>query len=365
MMNRHSCLVIVVLVLGGALVGCDPSTKLADPQVAASIKQTLENNLFQLPPRVQGHYGIRLYRITGDNKYLYAALYDYFVVADRLHSIEPYLKDQAYIKNAAKKRTMALSSGTRGRLRREALKQYPEFIFYAGGLLRYSARLDEFGASIPESVIKALQAYDFLPGLTDKKMIRAWAPQLANYVYWLRQLGIADHTKAYKQAFLRAYPDSEDHTLSRWHFRNKLYGLTHFILAASGYYQRYVSTDEYGWILDYFAQNQQRALTYATDDIVAEMGICFLLMKQYDHPIVSLTKAKLINSFDQDARMIPSVSGRLDLATGAHRNVLAYMLLAWPEKLNPGPYFDQLADVQKYLPRHHFASPPQEHEDDH
>ena len=359
MMNRHSCLVIVVLVLGGALVGCAHSTKLADPQVAASIKQTLENNLFQLPPRVQGHYGIRLYRITGDNKYLYAALYDYFVVADRLHYIEPYLKDQAYIKNTAKKLTTALSLGTRDKLRREALKQYPEFIFYADELLRYSVRLDEFGTSIPESVFKALQAYDFLPGLTDKKMIRAWAAQLANYVYWLRQLGIADHTKAYKQAFLKAYPDSEDHTLSPWHFRNKLYGLTHFILAASGYYQRHVSADEFGWILDYFAQNQQEALKYATDDIAAEMGICFLLMKQYDHPIVSLTKAKLIDSFNQDARMIPSVSGQLDLATGEHRNVLAYMLLAWPEKLNPGPYFDQLAEIQKYLPRHHFDSQPQ------
>ena len=87
--------------------------------------------------------------------------------------------------------------------------------------MRYSVRLDEFGTSIPESVFKALQAYDFLPGLTDKKMISAWAAQLANYVYWLSQLGIADHTKAYKQAFLKAYPEREDHTLSPWNFRTQ------------------------------------------------------------------------------------------------------------------------------------------------
>jgi hypothetical protein len=354
-----------VLVLGGALVGCGHPTKLTDSEVAASIKQTLESNLFQLPPRVQGHYGIRLFRITGDNKYLYAALYDYLIVADRLHAIEPHLNDQAYIKNAAEKFTARLNSGTREKLRREALKKYPEHIFYANKLLKYSARLDEFGASLPESAFKALQAYDFLPGLTDEKMIRAWAAQLANHVYWLRQLGIADHTKAFKQAFLEAYPHSEDHALSRWHFRNKLYGLTHFVLAASGYYQRHVDTNEFGWILDYFAQNQQKILTHATDNIAAEIAICFLLMRQSDHPLVSLTKARMIASYDPVAQMIPSVSGRIDLATGEHRNVLAYMLLAWPEKLHPGPYFDQFANIQKYLPRHHFDSPPQEQEDNH
>lgn len=42
--------------------------------VKQAIQQNLEDNLYQLPPRVQGHYGIRLYRMTGDDKYANAAL---------------------------------------------------------------------------------------------------------------------------------------------------------------------------------------------------------------------------------------------------------------------------------------------------
>jgi hypothetical protein len=35
--------------------------------------------------------------------------------------------------------------------------------------------------------------------------------------------------------------------------------------------------------------------------------------------------------------MVPSESGSTDLEDGEHRNVLAIMLLDWPERLYPGP----------------------------
>ena len=344
---------IVSLFLFGTACSADnseESTLLSYEDVSERIQITFENNLYQLPPRTQGHYGIRLYRMTGDKKYLPAALYDYYVVSDRMHTIAPYLNDEGYIETSSKRLTDAMSKGTRGKARRKALKKFPEFIFYADELLRYSSRLDAFGVELPDTVMDTLKGYDFLPGLTDKTMIRAWAAQLANYVYWLKQLGIADYSKQYKKAFLEAYPDSEDEQLSKWHFRNKLYGLTHFIFAASGYYQHYVSTDEFGWILDYFEANQQRVLKDATDDITAEVGISYLLMQKKDHPMVTETKDLLVKAFNVDAGMVPSVSGKIDLATGEHRNVLTYMLFTWPEKMTEGPYFHEINSVKKYLP---------------
>ncbi|WOH39446.1 DUF3541 domain-containing protein [Thalassotalea fonticola] len=323
-------------------------------EVSQRIKMTFENNLYQLPPRTQGHYGIRLFRMTGDKKYLPTALYDYYVVSDRMHTIVPYLNDEGFIATSSKRLTDAMSKGTRGKARRKALKKFPEFIFYADELLRYSSRLDAFGVELPETVLNTLKEYDFLPGLTDKTMIRAWAAQLANYVYWLKQLGIADYSKQYKKAFLEAYPNKEDATLSKWHFRNKLYGLTHFIFAASGYYQHYVSTEEFGWILDYFAANQQRVLKDATDDITAEVGISYLLMQKKDHPLVTETKDRLVAAFNIEAGMVPSVSGKIDLASGEHRNVLTYMLFTWPDKMTEGPYFHEIKAMQQYLPTHDF-----------
>lgn len=344
---------------GAEQVSATKTTSLSYQQVAEQIKTTFESELFQLPPRTQGHYGIRLYRMTGDKKYLPAALYDYYVVSDHLHTIVPYLENEGYIEQSAQRLTKAMSRGTRGNARRKALKKFPEFIFYADELLRYSARLDAFGVELPPAVLATLKEYDFLPALTDKTMIKAWAAQLANYVYWLRQLGISDYSEQYKQAFLNAYPNSDDDKLSRWHFRNKLYGLTHFIFAASGYYQHKVSLTEFGWILQYFEQNQTRLLKDATDDITAEIGISFLLMDNDTHPLVKQTKDRLVKSFNVEAGMIPSVSGKVDLATGEHRNVLAYMLFTWPDKLTEGPYFHEIHSVQKYLPTNDF-----DHEDE-
>ena len=347
-------LLSVTLAFTSVTVSAKEAKALSYQDVAERIKMTFESNLFQLPPRTQGHYGIRLYRMTGEKKYLPTALYDYYVVNDRMHTIVPYLKNENYIAQSSKRLTDAMSKGTRGKARREALKKFPEFIFYADELLRYASRLDEFGVELPAEVMDTLKSYDYLPGLTDKTMIRAWAAQLANYVYWLRQLGIADYSKEYKEAFLAAYPDEEDDELSRWHFRNKLYGLTHFIFAASSYYQEHVSTDEFGWILDYFEASEKRLLKDATDDITAEIGISFLLMKKGDHPLVKKTKDSLVKAFNVEAGMVPSVSGKIDLASGEHRNVLTYMLFTWPDELTKGPYFHEIHAVQRYIPTNTF-----------
>lgn len=332
------------------LLACADKGGQAESEVAARIKQTFENNMYQLPPRVQGHYAVRLYRLTGDNKYLYPSLYDYYIINDRINTFSANIQTPGYINQRAFALSAALGKGIRGKARRHALKSFPQFIFYATELLNYSARLNEFGVKVPQPALRALNNYDFLPGLTDKTMIRAWAAQLANYVYWLRKLGIADHTEAFKTAFFKAYPDSEDRNLSRWHLRNKLYGLTHFVFAASDYYQHHVSVDEFGWVLSYFEQNQSLVMKNATDDIAAEIGLCFLLMKKNSHPLVKLTKAQMVNSFNTKFGMIPSVSGKIDLATAEHRNVLAYMLLAWPARLHPGPLFHNIEHIRQYLP---------------
>lgn len=323
-------------------------------KMAEAIKQHFESHLFQLPPRIQAHYGIRLFRLTGDEKYLPSALYDYYVIVDRMHRIGNSLNLSGFVENKSVELTNAMSNGTRGKARRKALKRFPEFIFYADELLRYTSRMKEFGIEIPPLFINHLKKYDFLPGLTDEKMIRAWAAQLANYVYWLKEIGIADYRSEYTLAFLKAYPDHKDHQLSRWHFRNKLYGLTHFVFASSNYYQQSVSKKELGWVLEYFDKNEERIFEVASADIIAEVGISYMLMGEGDNPIVERCKQRLVDSFNWQENMIPSVSGKIDYATGEHRNVLAYMLLTWPETLHKGPYFKQIESMKKYLPTHGF-----------
>jgi len=345
---------VLLLLLGiGMSTGCSPMaprTGLVALDVVDRIKQNFESHLYQLPPRTQGHYGLRLFRITGDQRYLNSVLYDYYVVADRINAVLSNLNDHDYIFHETKKLVAEISNGKRGRARRKLQKKYPEFIFYAK-TLGYAIRLNEYGVNVPAEVIDALARYDFKSVFTDKKMIQAWAAQLANYAYWLKQLGIADHTLTYKTAFLKTYPDDRDDKLSRWQYKNKLYGLTHFIFAASGYYQYSVSAKEFDWILKYFMENQRRILDSTSADVMTEIAISFLLAEHRDNSLIDAVKSKLVSEYDPDHAMIPSVSGKIDLATGEHRNVLAIMLFNWPDQLSPGPCFLQIDNFSKYLPQ--------------
>jgi len=352
---------LLLLLLGtgvGLITGCASMapvtvTALTTSAVADHIQKNFEAHLYQLPPRTQGHYGLRLYRITGNQRYLNTVLYDYYAVVDQINAILPNLNNGDYIFRQSKRLIAEISNGKRGRARRKSLRKYPEFIFYAK-MLGYAVRLNEYGVNVPTDIIDALTRYDFKSVLTDKRMIKAWAAQLANYVYWLQQLGIVDHTLSYKNAFLKAYPNDRDHKLSRWQYKNKLYGLTHFVFAASGYYQYPVSAKKFDWILEYFTNNQQRILDNTSADVMAEVAINYLLAGQEDNALIGKIKAKLLDQYNPEHAMIPSVSGKIDLATGEHRNVLALMLFNWPDRLTPGPCLLQMKDLAKYLPRSPF-----------
>ncbi|MCL2919278.1 DUF3541 domain-containing protein [Shewanella litorisediminis] len=333
------------------------SKKAAQPldatQVYQAIKQELEANLFELPPRVQGHYGIRMYRMTGDEKYANAALVDLFAVTESQAYYACNLDKPGFISTAAEEAIAALGKGPRATARKKALDDFPEFLFYTDVLLRFGSRIDEFGLLGPchDKMIAALKATDLKRGLTSPDMIESWAAQLANYVYWAKQLGVGDYLKDYRDAFNRVYPDSRDKRLDKAQFRNKLYGMTHFVFAASGYYQSPVDATEFAWVLDYFEANIDRILKDGTNDIIAEVGVSFLLAGKGDSHVVSQTRRHIVNAFDKKHDIIPSPRGNPDLALGEHRNMLAMMLLRWPETLTPGPYLAELKATKKSLPK--------------
>lgn len=325
----------------------------AKARVYQGIKTNLETHLYQLPPRVQGHYGIRQFRMTGDTSYANAALVDLFAVTEAQAFYACNLDKPGFILEQADKAISVLGKGPRAKARKKALQPFPEFLFYTDVLLRFSSRIDEFGLTGPchEQLLQALKSTDLKRGLTDEAMIESWAAQLINYVYWAKQIGVGDYLEDYKAAFNSVYPDGRDKQLDKKQYRNKLYGMTHFIFAASEYYQHNVSAKEFDWILAHFENNIDRILEDATDDIIAEVGISFLLAGKPDHGVVRRTQEHIIEAFDSEEQIIPSPRGNPDLVIGEHRNVLAMMLLDWPEKLHRGPYLAELKATSKYLPK--------------
>lgn len=334
-----------VTLLGLCLAAALPCSAFAEPtqsyqESADIIRNTYESQLYTLPAFKEGHYGLRMFRQTLDSKYSAAVWTDMARVASRLNRFAAEVNTPEQILLYSEKRVSGYIGETDERsLRRyNVTKHMPEYLYLGVDLLGSMARANEYGLKHRQDELlrSVIRRYDFEKYATDQEMIKAWAAQLANQVYWLRQLGEQDVVEPFTQAFKLAYPDSHDKALSSQQYGNKLYGMTHIIFGDSEYYQHQVSEKDHQWIYDYFRDNIDTILIRAKEDIIAEVGITFLLAGLEDDPVVTKTRNAIQASIDSEKGMIPSVTGDFDVTYGEHRNVLAIMLLDW-QQVNPAP----------------------------
>ncbi len=322
-------------------------------QSASIIRQTYESKLYTLPAFKEGHYGLRMYRQTQDDKYSAAVWSDMARVASRLNKFANEVHTPEQIILYSEKRLSGYAKGEDERsLRRYTVtKHHPEYIYLGVDLLGSMARANEYGLKhVKDAELREiLRRYDFEKYMTNPEMIEAWAAQLANQAFWLEQIGEQDVVDPFIKAFRETYPDEKDSALSGQQYGNKLYGMTHIIFANSEYYQKHVKEEDYQWIYDYFRKHIDTILARAKEDIIAEIGIAFLLADLEDDPVVEKTRLAIQKSIDPERGMIPSVTGDFDLTYGEHRNVLAIMLLDW-QKVNQAPTVQHHPAVFTSLP---------------
>ncbi|MDE1315819.1 DUF3541 domain-containing protein [Vibrio aestuarianus] len=322
-------------------------------QSAERIRQTYESQLYTLPAFKEGHYGLRMYRQTLDAKYSAAVWSDLARVASRLNRFaeEVHTPEQIFLYSEKRLSGYVDETDERSKLRYMATKNTPEYLYLGVDLLGSMARANEYGLKHKDDQVlrQVIRRYDFTKYATNEAMIKAWAAQLANQVYWLRQLGEQDVVQPFIDSFRKTYPDSADRKLSSQQYGNKLYGMTHIIFADSEYYQHPVSEKQHQWIYDYFRANIDTILARAKEDVIAEVGISFLLAGLEIDPVVEKTRLAVQASIDKQQGMIPSTTGDFELAYGEHRNVLAIMLLDW-QSVNQAPTIERNPSVFSNLP---------------
>lgn len=319
---------------------------------AEQIRQTYEPQLFTMPNSRVAHWGLRMYRQTLNVRYRATIGNDLARIASRLNyfAAEVYTAEQVASYAQVRLGSYERSRNARSQRRFRATQTMPEYL-YVIALLGAMARAEEYGLKHrdDQKLREALRRYDFATYASNPKMVKAWAAQMANQVYWLRQLGEQDVVEPFVATFRQAYPDSKDASLSRLQYGNKLYGMTHIIFADSEFYQRTVSETQHQWILDYFRTNIDVILQRAKPDIVAEVGIAFLLAGLDGDPVVFKTRQFIQSHIDTRKGMIPSVTGGFALSPGGHRNVLAVMLLDW-QSVNEAPTVSGNPKVFRRLP---------------
>ncbi|MGF1726152.1 DUF3541 domain-containing protein [Photobacterium nomapromontoriensis] len=322
-------------------------------QDAALIRQTYESQLYTLPAFKMGHYGLRMYRQTQHDKYQAAVWADTARVASRLNyfASEVYTPEQISAYSAQRLERYSKKTDVRSVLRYQTTRDTPEYFYLGVDLLGSMARANEYGLKHrdDDKLRQVIRRYDFSKYATDPEMIKAWAAQLANQVYWLRQLDEQDVVDEFIAAFRATYPDDKDASLSDQQYMNKLYGMTHIILAATEYYQYDVDEENFQWIYDYYRTHIDSIIQRSKADVVAEIGINFLLAGEENDPVVAKTRQVIQQSLNRKAGMVPAVNGSTNLKDGEHRNVLAIMLLDW-HSANAVPTIQQQPTMFDGLP---------------
>ncbi|BBI63202.1 hypothetical protein HSBAA_45080 [Vreelandella sulfidaeris] len=124
-----------------------------------------------------------------------------------------------------------------------------------------------------ERALGYLAKIDWAAFLTDPAVIGIYAAQVANQAYFLHQLGVMDLRREVEAAFRRHYPPDRVAGLDDAEYRNWLYGLTHFVIADSRYYQRKVDPEVHAWVLEALERETADILARATADIQSRGGI--------------------------------------------------------------------------------------------
>ncbi|PMR74438.1 DUF3541 domain-containing protein [Billgrantia endophytica] len=336
-----------MLLLFSLLVGCaalQPELERERHREAGlAIQAVYDAALPDLPPAKQRHYAQRLYRISAEPDYLpFSHDHGQRLLSKLAADIEG-LAEPGHA--AARSRDIIDDYPLRTRKQRARhamLEEWGEIAFARQLLFRlvqanYYGLLDSPALHGRERAFRYLAGVEWERFLTDPHVMRIYAAQVANQAYFLHDLDIMDLRDEVTTAFRRQYPAESVASLGRDEYHNMLYGMTHFVIAASRYYQQWVDPRAYAWILDRFEQDIERILVDATEDIQAEVALSFLLAGQDDHDVVIRVRDVLVEAIDPRAGIIPSPTGSVDLDGGEHRNVLAILVLRWPGRLYSGP----------------------------
>ncbi|SDK21487.1 DUF3541 domain-containing protein [Billgrantia gudaonensis] len=341
-----SLLVFLVLLAGCASVEThlDASQRERQRETGLAIQAVYDAALPELPPAKQRHYAQRLYRLTGEARYVpFSRAYGRRLVA-KLEADIVGLEAPDYAAMRSREIVVSYPQRTaKQRARRAMLAEWGELPFARRLLARliqaeYHGLLTEVDGH--ERALDYLAEVDWKRFLTDPQVLRTYAAQVGNYVHFLHQLGVTDLREPVVSAFRAQYPPGSADGLDDLEYRNYLYGMTHFVIAASRYYQQRVDPDEFAWILDRFERELETIRKRATEDIQAEVALSFLLAGREAHPAVARLREALVAAVDPTSGIIPSPAGSSELAGGEHRNVLAIMVLRWPGRLHQGPRLD-------------------------
>ncbi len=303
------------------------------------IKNTLEKEFSSLNLVCQEHYCLRMWRISKKEKYLKPVIKREKQVLKKWLENCQQLDNKNYQKDFALKllNNFKIDKNERKKKQKEFYLKNPQYKFLTNFIWQ-THKLKDFNLNnkYKNQFLKSLL---FFNNQSVRKIylssdyLKADPSESVNSICFLKNLEVVDLSGELKNMLEKNYYPLNK--LKEYQYYLWLYSLTHIIIAASNYYQQFVSSEKYQWILRYFKDNFETIVKKATPDIIAEIGICCKLTRSNKN-LIEKTKQLVISSFDPEKGYIP----RKDMQTLndiEHRNTLAIMLFSDFDKLYKGP----------------------------
>lgn len=332
---RAAAVLAAALALCAAFGAHPAAAALTDAAGAAGrILETLDRRFSEMTVETQGHLAIRLWRTGGDARRLDA-------VRRYAEALEAKLRDHAARPPSEGHARAGAPLSKKHRLRAAALDRHAAlvgerrllFLLYQAkslGLDRGPARADY------EAALRRLEKVPFQDFYLDPEVLRYNASRTVAAVRYLEFLGLEARREEFENLFRRVFMDTPDEKLGSVEYLNKIYGLTHLVIADSDFYQRPASSEKYRWVLDYFRRNLDAVLARTNPDAVAEVGLCFRLAGLEEDPAVGRARAYVLARFEEKQGAVLN-GGAFDSERDEHRNAVAYLLFSDWEGLRPGP----------------------------
>lgn len=302
-------------------------------KASEQISTIFEDNLDTLSDYSKSHWALRKWRQTGDPVYIKWVSLDIQRITDKLDKLATVIEGgEKSIKEYAERVSLIYLNSESSRSRRRDKAVGNNKIYYIlGPLISALTRYSEYQLYHPKIEIfkEFIHKHPLELFALNPLMVMEWAAPLANHVYGLKLMGFKDISQPFNQLFQQIYSENKDPLLSQQQYRNKIYGMTHIIIADSAYYQKSVDPQQHQWILEYFKANTDQIIARTKPDIIIEVGLCFLLANIEDGSYVEKIKLFTAQSISHEYGYILSESGSPDLNNAEHRNILAVLLFNW------------------------------------
>lgn len=331
-------------------------------EIAKRIEQNFDQGNFKLNDNKKFHFALRLYRISGKEKY--KIIVRNLIVQDKNVFWEDLVKTslQEYPSGWEKinlKRGKYISNSFFGiDVKDSRLKYYCQNpgLFFAQYLLGNMYTIKPLGLSsffpiLWDKALSYLAHSKLIDVYQEESFSRVLQGEAVNAIYELCDLGLitkSNRDQAIKRSE-RIFLSCSSHD-NNW-FLN-VYALTHIIISESCYYQQKVDYQKFAEIINYFRKNLDYIIDLNNPDVAAEVGICFRLCSLNNQEIFNKLAKVISSHFNNGKGMLTRgklPQGQKEYDFISHRNIVAMIFLNDWDNLFKGPDFSQDIKLKKQL----------------